>query len=248
MTECIEWCKKLDIRCVTKGTDPNPKKARMDEFKLKQGLWRENDKDIKFEKDQRSKVKDIPMPTKKYERNYLANLTTANARIWFRYRSKIISDIKGNQSSKWTGQMQCRHCNLGCDETQEHIEKCTGFSGEREKIDLSKGEGKLVFWRRVVYKLKYMKLNDETFSDVPNTAVDSSTCVTSEDQANRPVNTSVPDKEILERGCEGPRISAGDALGARDMSVGEVAQCTPPNLFGTVPKFPCFVIRIPSLS
>ena len=29
------------------------------------------------------------MPTKKYERNYLANLTTANAQIWFRYRSKI---------------------------------------------------------------------------------------------------------------------------------------------------------------
>ena len=107
--------------------------------------------------------------------------------------------------------MQCRHCNLGCDETQEHIEKCTGFSGEREKIDLSKGEGKLVFWRRVMYKLKYMKLNDETFSDVPNAAVDSSTCVTREDQANMPVNTSVPDKEILERGREGPRISAGDA-------------------------------------
>ena len=35
-----------------------------------------------------------------------------------------------------------------------------------------------------------------------------------------------PDKEILERGREGPRISAGDALGARDMSVGVVAQVT----------------------
>jgi hypothetical protein len=118
---------------------------------------------------------------------------------------------------------------MGCNETQEHIEKCTGFSGEREKIDLIKGEGKLVFWRRVVYKLKYMKLNDETFNDAPNAAVDSSTCVASEDQANRPVNTSVPDKEILERGREGPRISAGAALGARDMSVGEVAQVTPRN-------------------
>ena len=85
-----------------------------------------------------------------------------------------------------------------------------------------------------MYKLKYKKLNDGTFSDVPNTAVDSSTCVTSEDQANRPVNTSVPDKEILERGREGPRISAGAALGARDMSVGEVAQVTPRNeLFHT---------------
>ena len=162
------------------------------------------------------------------------------ARVWFRYRSKIISDIKGNQSSKWTGQMHCRHCNLGCDETQEHIEKCTGFSNERVKLDLSKGEGKLIFWRRVMFKLKYIKLNDETFfdipiaavdssvcvTDIPIAAVDSSVCVTSEDQATMPVNTSVPDKEILERGREGPRISAGDALGARDMSVGVVAQVT----------------------
>merc|ERR1712128_109211 len=226
LTECIEWCKKFKIRCVTRGTNPIKDKAKYDEFMLKKGLWRENDKDIKIEKDELSKVRDIEMPTKKYERNYLAKQAIANARIWFRYRSKIISDIKGNQSSKWTGQMHCRHCNLGCDETQEHIEKCTGFSVEREKIDLSNGEGKLVFWRRVVYKLKYMKLNDETFSDVPNAAVDSSTCVTSEGQADMPVNTSVPDKEILERGPEGPRISAGDALGARDMSVGEVAQVT----------------------
>merc|ERR1711892_1064223 len=226
LTECIAWCKKLNIRCVTRGTNPIRDKAKYDEFMLKKGLWKEHDKDIKIVKDELSKVRDIEMPTKKYERNYLAKQTIANARVWFRYRSKIISDIKGNQSSKWTGQMQCRHCNPGCDETQEHIEKCTGFSVEREKIDLSNGEGKLVFWRRVVYKLKYMKLNDETFSDVPNAAVDSSTCVTSEGQANMPVNTSVPDKEILERGREGPRISAGAALGARDMSVGEVAQIT----------------------
>ena len=103
------------------------------------------------------------------------------------------------------------------------------FNFKSSKLDLSKGEGKLVFWRRVVNKLKYMKLNDETFNDAPNAAVDSSTCVASEDQANRPVNTSVPNKEILERGREGPRISAGVALGARDMSVGEVAQVTPRN-------------------
>jgi len=229
LTECIALCKKLNIRCVTRGTNPIRDKAKYDEFMLKKGLWKENDKEIKIEKDKLSKVRDIPMPTKKYERNYLAKQTTANARIWFRYRSKIISDIKGNQSSKWTGHMQCRHCKLGCDETQEHIEECTGFSGEREKLDLSNGEGKLVFWRRVVYKLKYIKLNDVTFSDVPETAVDSSTRATSEDQANMPVYTSVPNKEILEGGREGLRISAGVALGARDTSVGEVTHVTPRN-------------------
>ena len=65
LTECKEWCKKLNIRCVTKGTDPIPERARMDEFKLRQGLWRENDKDIKLVKDNKPKVKNIAMPTKK---------------------------------------------------------------------------------------------------------------------------------------------------------------------------------------
>ena len=77
-----------------------------------------------------------------------------------------------------------------------------------------------------MFKLKYIKLNDETFFDMPIAAVDSSVCVTSEDQATMPVNTSVPDKVILERGREGLRISAGGALGARDMNVGVVAKVT----------------------
>merc|ERR1712086_1080751 len=225
----IAWCKKLNIRCVTRGTNPIRDKAKYDEFMLKKGLWKENDKEIKIEKDKLSKVRYIPMPTKKYERNYLAKQSTANARIWFRYRSKIISDIKGNQSSQWTGRMQCRHCNAGSDETQEHIEECTGFSKERGKLDLSDGEGKLAFWRRVMYKLKYMKLTNKNFFDTSIDVMDSSMCVTSEDQAIMPVNTSVPNEEACEGGREGLRISAGVALSARDMSVGEVTQVIPCN-------------------
>ena len=44
-------------------------------------------------KDDLEKVKDIAMPKKKIERNYLAKLTTANARIWFIYRAKIIDNL-----------------------------------------------------------------------------------------------------------------------------------------------------------
>ena len=38
LNECKEWCKKLNIRFLTRGTDPIPEKARADNFKLKQGL------------------------------------------------------------------------------------------------------------------------------------------------------------------------------------------------------------------
>ena len=34
LNACIEWCNKLNIRCVTMGTDPLPKKTRSVDFKL----------------------------------------------------------------------------------------------------------------------------------------------------------------------------------------------------------------------
>ena len=65
LNECKEWCNKLNIRCVTMGTDPTPANARADDFKLKKALWAENDKEIRLELDKRDKVKNIAMPTKK---------------------------------------------------------------------------------------------------------------------------------------------------------------------------------------
>ena len=79
--------------------------------------------------------------------------------------------------------MQCRHCNTGSDETQEHIERCTHFAKERETLNLDEGIGKLIFWRRVVYKLKCMKLQNKDLFDPKIGAVDSSTGTTSEDLA-----------------------------------------------------------------
>ena len=37
LTECITWCKKLGIRCVTKGTDTDKGKEQADNLKLKKG-------------------------------------------------------------------------------------------------------------------------------------------------------------------------------------------------------------------
>ena len=35
LNECNGWCNELNIRCVTVGTDPQPEKARSEDFKLK---------------------------------------------------------------------------------------------------------------------------------------------------------------------------------------------------------------------
>ena len=203
LNECKAWCKKLNIRCVTKGTDPIP------DFKLKQTLWQENDKEIRLEMDQKEKVRDIIMPQKKVERNYLANQTLADARIWFRYRSQIIDNIKGNRSSNWTGRMQCRHCTTGARETQQ--KECTFFRKYRETLDLSKGGEKLIFWRKVIRALKDLKLANKELFDHAIGAIDPVNDATRSETSSseRGHASPVSDGETRTRGREGLRTSAG---------------------------------------
>ena len=74
LNECITWCKTLNIRCVTKGTDPFLEREQAVNLKLKQGLWREKDKEIRTALDKLKKVKQIDMNKTKRERNYLREL------------------------------------------------------------------------------------------------------------------------------------------------------------------------------
>ena len=83
------------------GTDPNKEKEQADNLKLKRGLWKENDKEIRAELDELSKVKDIQMPTTKRDNNYLKEMTNTNARLLY----------KDN--------MACRECPSGGNETHE---------------------------------------------------------------------------------------------------------------------------------
>ena len=74
LNECKAWCNKLDIRCVTMGTDPIPANAKADDFKLKKALWKENYKEIRYELDQKEKVRNIVTPNKEIERNYIVSV------------------------------------------------------------------------------------------------------------------------------------------------------------------------------
>merc|ERR1739838_220144 len=46
-------------------------------------------------------------------------------------------------------------------ETQEHMEQCEGFSHEQRNLDMNEERGKLIFWRRMVPKLKTMNDHDK---------------------------------------------------------------------------------------
>ena len=63
-------CKTLNIRYVTRGTDPLLEREQADNLKLEQGLWSENYKEIRTALEKLKKIKYIDMHKTKRERNY----------------------------------------------------------------------------------------------------------------------------------------------------------------------------------
>ena len=61
-------------------------------------------------------------------------INTRNTRSLFRMRSRMILRKKANRSSMLRGNIGCRHCDTGADETQEHLEVCTGLSHEQRGL------------------------------------------------------------------------------------------------------------------
>ena len=117
-------------------------------------MWKENDKDKRADLNELKKVKDIQRPTTKRERNYLREMTLTNARLWFRYRCKIIDHIKGNKSSMYKDNMACRLCTRGENETQEHFKKCEFTKDMRINLDLEIRDDKIALWRKITIALK----------------------------------------------------------------------------------------------
>ena len=61
-------------------------------------------------------------------------------RIWFRFTCKTINILKGNTSSTFRNNMQCRHCISGEVETQEHVEKREFTKVMRKTLNLENEE------------------------------------------------------------------------------------------------------------
>ena len=103
LTECVNMCRRLKVKCVTKG-EPNA----MEKLEIKKALWRENDEEIREALMNSEKVRNIKIHKTEKERNYLKRINLPDARIWFRYRCKTTKYIKGNTSSEYRDNMDCR--------------------------------------------------------------------------------------------------------------------------------------------
>ena len=87
------------------------------------------------------------------EKSYMSKMPLHRARVWIRYRARAIAGVKGNFRHSYVNNMSCRFCNLGTDETQDHLELCAGMRHERRGLDMDEERGLLDFWRRVKFKL-----------------------------------------------------------------------------------------------
>ena len=58
-----------------------------------------------------------------------------NARLWIRIRSRMVKGVKKNRSSAHKNNMECRCCDSGEEETQEHLEACAGTENERRGLE-----------------------------------------------------------------------------------------------------------------
>ena len=49
--------------------------------------------------------------------------------------------------------LACRYCDEGSQETQEHLQECSGCVYERKGLDFSIWVGVVMFWRRMITKI-----------------------------------------------------------------------------------------------
>ena len=86
------------------------------------------------------------------DNRYLAFMPLTQSRIWIRYRARSIKGVKVNMKRSYTD-LSCRFCKGGSEESQEHLEQCTGTEFERRNLVMAGQAGKVIFWRRMGKKI-----------------------------------------------------------------------------------------------
>jgi hypothetical protein len=87
-----------------------------------------------------------------YHRKYLTYMTLPNNRMWMRVRARSMKVVKVNNKRSFNN-LLCRFCDNDTEETQEHLEECTGCEYERREKIMSDWTGRVIFWRRVTAKI-----------------------------------------------------------------------------------------------
>ena len=141
--ECMELSKELGIQNVMNG---NTSKTLIKRTIAKK-IYEENWKSMEDSKKVRDRLTFNPD-----DNSYIKCLSLPLTRVWFRYRARAISKVKGNHKQSHSD-LTCTLCNSMEEMSQEHLEKCKGTEHERRGLDMGTWRGLLDFWRRTTKKL-----------------------------------------------------------------------------------------------
>ena len=83
---------------------------------------------------------------------YLSTCLCQTAEYGYGYRARSIAGVKVNNKRSVTD-LGCRFCRDNTQESQEHLEECSGSVFERRGLDLSDWRGLVAFWKRMTAKI-----------------------------------------------------------------------------------------------
>ena len=141
--ECRAMCIEIGL--------PNLVYSTVTKMEIKSSIKQMIEKEFRDAMEASSKVRDR-LSENSDENSYINQIPIPLSRVWIRYRARAIAGVKGNFRHSWED-LSCRHCNLGVDETQEHLETCGGTEFERRGLEMEKWRDRLLFWRRMTVKI-----------------------------------------------------------------------------------------------
>ena len=120
--------------CKMVGLD-NINTTEVTKAEVKKAVWDSHIKRVKEELLKLSKVRymvdnDLGKPAK-----YLHEMSLVEARVMFRVRSNMMW-LKDEMRNKYRGDLTCEACDEGCDEDQDHVRVCKGYSYIRTNMYL----------------------------------------------------------------------------------------------------------------
>ena len=107
--------------------------------------------DIKKELEKSKKLKDIKHEDFSKVQEYFGAKSVGTARMAFKVRSKMVSEIPENFKNKYTEEtLKCVYCDKGEISSQSHCISCPAWEKCREGLDLSNILDLVVFFRKML--------------------------------------------------------------------------------------------------
>ena len=140
--ECSEICRNIGI--------PDIMCFEVTEQEIKEAIYIIMNKVALEEMKKKTKVKDR-LSEDPEDNTYIHVMSLPESRVWIRYRGRVIAGVKANFKNSHTNDLSCRFCQNEArddpadaqdssdiqnrpDETQEHLEMCTGMEFERRGL------------------------------------------------------------------------------------------------------------------